>query len=208
MIGNIAYIRADNGALFPFYPDGQNNWVGKPVNLNATEPEKPPTTDPGGNNGSNVPGAKEWQWPFQYSKYVFQTGPIAPLTQFGYRINPVTHTRLLHQGLDFGAGGINGMPIPSAHDGTVEVSASVAAPYFGYGAAILIRHPDGTACLYAHRPEKFLNVGDRVKRGQVIGRVGQSGRVTGPHLHWETWEKGNVKVDPRKFMRDRGIPET
>ena len=123
------------------------------------------------------------------------------------RKNPVTGIVSRHEGLDFGVGGIAGMPIPSAHAGVVEISASASAPYFGYGAAILIRHPDGTACLYAHRTQKVLNVGDRVTKGQIIGNVGSTGRSTGPHLHWETWEKGNVKVDPRQFMKARGAPE-
>ncbi|URG18057.1 tail associated lysin [Curtobacterium phage Ayka] len=153
-------------------------------------------------------GSGEWQWPFKYSQWVFQTGPYASLAQFGMRVNPVTGIRTQHQGLDFGVGGIAGKDIPAAHAGTVEISASVAAPYFGYGAAILIRHPDGTACLYAHRPAKYLNVGDKVEKGQSVGKVGMSGQSTGYHLHWETWEKGNVKVNPRDFMKARGVPES
>lgn len=159
--------------------------------------------------GGTGGGSGEWQWPFQYSKWVIQTGTNGYLAQFNMaRKSPVTGVVRPHTGLDFGAGGINGQPIPSAHAGTVEMSASVAAPYFGYGAAILIRHPDGTACLYAHRPRKELNVGDKVTKGQIIGHVGQSGQSTGPHLHWETWEKNGTKVNPRDFMKARGAPES
>lgn len=154
-------------------------------------------------------GSGEWQWPFQYTRWVIQTGVYNQLAQFNpHRLDPFTGRYSAHTGLDFGAGGINGQPIPSAHAGVVEISASPSAPYFGYGAAILIRHPDGTACLYAHRQRKELNVGDKVTKGQIIGHVGATGWATGPHLHWETWDKGNVKVDPRKFMKARGVPET
>lgn len=153
-------------------------------------------------------GSGDWQWPFKYSQWVFQTGPYAALAQFGMRKNPVTGAYTQHQGLDFGVGGIANQDIPSAHDGVVEMSASVAQPYFGYGAAILIRHPDGTACLYAHRPAKYLNVGDTVKKGQSVGKVGMSGQSTGYHLHWETWEKDGTKVNPRDFMKARGAPES
>lgn len=202
--GDSLILHMDDGKQYRAVPTNGNMWVMAAGRVG--EPE--PTPDPGNGGGPVTPG--EWMWPFQYSVYVFQPpNPIAPLTQWNpARRNPVTGIVTAHQGLDFGAGGINGKPIPSAHDGVVEISASPSAPYFGYGAAILIRHPDGTACLYAHRQQKFLNVGDRVKKGQTIGLVGATGRVTGPHLHWETWEKGNVKVNPRQFMKDRGVKET
>lgn len=154
-------------------------------------------------------GSAGWQWPFQYSKWVIQTGENGYLAQFNpARRSPVTGVVRPHTGLDFGAGGIAGQPIPSAHAGTVELSAGLNDQYFGYGAAILIRHPDGTACLYAHRPQKELNVGDKVAKGQTIGHVGMSGQSTGYHLHWETWEKDGTKVNPRDFMKARGAPES
>jgi murein DD-endopeptidase MepM/ murein hydrolase activator NlpD len=209
--GNQLVLKSDTGKSFPAVPTGHDVWRVAPITLGAGTADPDPDPGDGGGDpgeGTPTPGGNEWQWPFQYSRWVIQTGPIAPLTQFGMRLNPVSHKYVMHQGLDFGAGGINGQPIPSAHDGIVEMSASPSAPYYGYGAAILIRHPDGTACLYAHRPQKELNVGDQVKRGQIIGHVGATGNVTGPHLHFETWEKGNVKVDPRKFMAARGVKET
>lgn len=160
-------------------------------------------------SGGGGGGSGEWQWPFQYSRFVAQSGYLGQMAQFNpARKNPVTGIVTAHQGIDFGVGGISGMVIPAAHAGTVEISASASSPYFGYGAAILIRHADGTACLYAHRVRKELNVGDKVTKGQRLGLVGATGRATGPHLHWETWEKGNVKVDPRKFMAARGVKET
>jgi len=194
-------VHMDDGTIYQAYKSAGNTFaIAKAVAQNPT-----PNPDPGPNP---EPGDGSWQWPFKYSQYVAQSGDLGYLAQFNpKRKNPVTGRITAHQGLDFGVGGINGKPIPSAHDGVVEISASAASPYFGYGAAILIRHPDGTACLYAHRQAKMLNVGDTVKKGQTIGNVGSTGQSTGPHLHWETWEKNGAKVNPRDFMKARGAPE-
>lgn len=202
--GDALTVYMDDGTQRRAAPTNGSTWILGQGRVGTPDP------DPGSGGGGGPVTPGEWQWPFQYSVYVFQPpNPIAPLTQFNpARRNPVSGIVRPHTGLDFGAGGINGKQIPSAHDGVVEISASPSAPYFGYGAAILIRHPDGTACLYAHRQQKFLNVGDKVTKGQNLGLVGATGNVTGPHLHWETWEKNNVKVNPRQFMKDRGVKET
>lgn len=165
-----------------------------------------PDPDPGdGGGGTPTPGDGKWQWPFQYSKYVFTSGPIAPLTQFGMRKNPVTGVYRLHAGLDFGAGGIAGMAIPAACAGTVVESAYNA----GMGNHVWINHDGGFQTRYFHMVRTpDVKAGDKVTRGQKLGNVGSTGNSTGPHLHWETHTTPGTPVNPRDFMKARGVPES
>ncbi len=100
---------------------------------------------------------------------------------FGYRRHPVLGYTKLHTGVDFAAP--PGTPIRAAGDGVV-IHAGWRG---GYGRTVMIRHPNGYVTLYAHqsRIARGIRKGVRVRQGQVIGYVGASGRVTGPHLHYE-----------------------
>jgi murein DD-endopeptidase MepM/ murein hydrolase activator NlpD len=99
----------------------------------------------------------------------------------------------LHQGLDFQ--GPIGAPITSSADGIVEKAGWDPQ----YGNEIIINHGDGYMTRYAHASELLVNTGDRVSRSQVIAKIGQSGRSTGPHLHFEILKNGKV-VDPQAYL--------
>ena len=104
----------------------------------------------------------------------------------------------LHAGLDIAAG--TGSPIRAAAAGTVVSAGSEGA----YGRAVRIRHADGTQTLYAHNSALLVSRGEKVAAGQQIAREGSTGRVTGPHLHFEV-RVGGKALDPRRWLRDRGV---
>jgi murein DD-endopeptidase MepM/ murein hydrolase activator NlpD len=193
----------DDGTIYTTYSATGSDWV-VTANAGKKDPVVDPKPDPGDGGGTPDPTPGDWQWPFQYSRYVFQTGPYASLAQFGYRIHPITGVKKLHMGLDFGAGGIAGMAIPAASGGTV-----VEANYNGaMGNHVIIDHAGGFRTRYFHMvATPDVRAGQTVTKGQKLGNVGSTGLSTGPHLHWETFEGGQV-VDPRGFMKRRGAPES
>ncbi|MEA2487030.1 MAG: hypothetical protein QOF16_684, partial [Actinomycetota bacterium] len=119
------------------------------------------------------------------------TGPIT--SPFGWRINPITHSRELHPGIDIGVA--YGTPIRAAGDGVV-VFAGVAG---GYGNYTLIDHGGSLATGYGHQSEIDVSVGQSVTAGEVIGKVGCTGLCTGPHLHFEVRVNG-TPVDPMPYL--------
>ena len=112
---------------------------------------------------------------------------------FGYRIDPFTKVRKMHNGMDFTAN--TGAPIYATGDGVVERADNTAS---GYGNHIVIRHGFGYESLYAHLSKYNCRPGQRVKRGDVIGFVGSTGRSEGPHCHYEVHKDGKV-VNPLNF---------
>ena len=112
---------------------------------------------------------------------------------FGYRIDPFTKVRKMHNGMDFTAN--TGAPIYATGDGVVERADNTAS---GYGNHIVIRHGFGYESLYAHLSKYNCRPGQRVKRGDVIGYVGSTGRSEGPHCHYEVHKDGKV-VNPLNF---------
>jgi len=110
---------------------------------------------------------------------------------FAWRIHPILHKRLFHEGVDFAAP--YGSPVQAAASGSVEQIGWEA----GYGNFVKVRHPSGYTTVYAHiaGAAPNLKVGDQVHRGQVIARVGSTGLSTGPHLYFELWAQGK-RVDP------------
>lgn len=112
---------------------------------------------------------------------------------FGYRIDPFTKVRKMHNGMDFTAN--TGAPIYATGDGVVERADNTAS---GYGNHIVIRHGFGYQSLYAHLSKYNCRPGQHVKRGDVIGYVGSTGRSEGPHCHYEVHKDGNV-VNPLNF---------
>jgi hypothetical protein len=109
-------------------------------------------------------------------------------------MDPFLRTPAMHTGLDFR--GSTGDPVRATANGRVE-SAGVNG---GYGKMIEIDHGNGFSTRYAHLSAIEVKVGQSVRIGQIIGRVGSTGRSTGPHLHYETRIDGEA-VDPQKFLR-------
>lgn len=121
-------------------------------------------------------------------------GEIDLSSGFGIRIDPFTRSPAMHTGLDFRAE--SGAPVRAAGAGRV-----VAAEYSGaYGNMVEIEHPQGVTSRYAHLASLAVAVGQDVQVGTVLGRVGSTGRSTGPHLHYETRLRGDA-VDPQRFLK-------
>lgn len=109
---------------------------------------------------------------------------------FGMRKHPIQGYSKMHKGIDFGAP--TGTPIYAAGDGVV----SRANWFSGYGKYVSIKHNNTYTTAYGHMSQILVKPGQRVKQGQVIGRVGSTGNSTGPHLHFEVL-KGGQHVNPR-----------
>jgi len=112
---------------------------------------------------------------------------------YGKRKNPVTKRIRLHSGLDIGAA--YGAPILAAADGVVVYSGKLSA----MGKTVQLDHGYGIQTFYAHAQKLLVSSGERVKRGQIIARVGSTGHSTGPHLHYEVRING-VPADPYYFL--------
>lgn len=112
---------------------------------------------------------------------------------FGVRDDPYTAERVMHLGVDVSAREGTGVLAPAR--GVVVY----AGPRGAYGNMIAIDHDNGIVTHYAHLSKVLVKVGDTVERGQHIGNVGNTGRSTGPHLHYEV-RVGGVPVNPRKFI--------
>jgi murein DD-endopeptidase MepM/ murein hydrolase activator NlpD len=120
---------------------------------------------------------------------------------YGYRIDPIYKTTKFHAGLDFTAP--QGTPIYATANGTVEVAGFTEG---GYGNHVVINHGYGYQTLYGHMFKVKAHVGQVVKRGEVIGYVGSTGKSTGPHCHYEVHKNG-VPVDPIYFFYNDLSPE-
>lgn len=125
---------------------------------------------------------------------------IAPLegqreitAAFGPRIHPVLKDQRLHRGVDFKAP--MGTPILATADGTI----TFAKEEHLYGLKVVIRHDEAFESLYAHLSELKVKAGDQVKKGMVIGLVGNSGASSGPHLHYEVLKDGKP-VNPADYL--------
>ncbi len=115
-------------------------------------------------------------------------------SDFGWRLDPFNGRRAFHDGVDFMAK--PGSPILAAAAGVV-----IASEYHPqYGNMIEVDHGSGLVTRYAHCSKRFVRVGDVVLKGATIGEVGSTGRVTGPHLHFEVRDHG-VPQNPARFLR-------
>ena len=112
---------------------------------------------------------------------------------FGYRSDPFTKARKMHYGMDFTAA--QGTPIYASGDGVVKNADNSLS---GYGNHIEINHGFGYVTLYAHLSKYKARKGQKVKRGDVIGYIGSTGRSQAPHLHYEVIKDGK-KVNPLNF---------
>ena len=115
-------------------------------------------------------------------------------SHYGYRADPFTGGRDLHTGVDFS--GNRNDPIYAVADGVVSFSGR----HFGYGNMVEIDHGNGYRTRYAHHTKNLVEVGEVVKTGQQIARMGATGRATGVHLHFEVWHNSRP-VNPMTFVR-------
>jgi murein DD-endopeptidase MepM/ murein hydrolase activator NlpD len=113
---------------------------------------------------------------------------------YGSRTDPFTGKRAWHQGVDFA--GAEGDHIIAVASGVVSWSGERT----GYGTLVEIAHGDGLITRYAHNRENRVEVGDLVRQGDVIALMGNSGRSTGPHVHFEIFKHGRA-VDPSSYVR-------
>jgi murein DD-endopeptidase MepM/ murein hydrolase activator NlpD len=116
---------------------------------------------------------------------------------YGWRSDPFTGMSKFHGGIDLRAA--YGQTVPAAADGRVVSAGEQGA----YGLSIVIEHSTGLQTRYAHLSAIDVAVGDSIQQGQEIGRVGQTGRATGPHLHFEVIQDGR-RVDPSRVMALNG----
>jgi murein DD-endopeptidase MepM/ murein hydrolase activator NlpD len=107
---------------------------------------------------------------------------------FGYRRDPFTRTRKFHDGIDITAP--VGTPVRATADGTVE---SIQYYRNGYGLTLVVNHGYGYKTVYAHLSLSKVKRYQKVERGEVIALVGNSGRTTGPHLHYEVQITGKAR---------------
>lgn len=120
---------------------------------------------------------------------------------FGYRVDPIYRTRMMHTGLDFTAD--KGTEVYATGDGVVE---KVESKRWGYGKCIIINHGFGYKTLYAHLSAFKVEQGQKIKRGELIGLIGSTGKSTGPHLHYEVIKDGE-KVNPIGYFHSDLTPE-
>lgn len=121
-------------------------------------------------------------------------------SSFGWRRNPVTGRHAMHEGLDFAAP--KGAPIHAASGGVVSLARYVS----GYGNMVEIVHGNGLVTRYAHASSLAVKPGDLVEKGQLVAKVGSTGRSTGSHLHFEVRMAGHP-LDPTLFLAQAKKPE-
>jgi murein DD-endopeptidase MepM/ murein hydrolase activator NlpD len=114
---------------------------------------------------------------------------------FGKRTDPFTGKPANHTGIDFA--GKKGDDIVAVADGVVTWSGD----RYGYGIMVEINHGNGYTTRYAHNDENLVEVGEEVRKGQIVARMGATGRATGPNLHFEVVREGR-RVNPVNFIRD------
>lgn len=132
----------------------------------------------------------ETVYPMEFEHVLPTEGTLT--SAFGSRLSPTTGQPGFHYGLDIAAD--EGVVIGAFADGTVrEVGES------DYGNYLIVDHADGFSTLYAHCSSISAAVGDEVKCGEEIARIGQTGNATGPHLHLEIWKDG-AALDPSDYL--------
>ena len=133
---------------------------------------------------------KLWTAPFVRPR----TGRVTSVFGSGRRVNGVWRSR--HSGLDIA--GAKGAPVRASNRGVV----ALVGDFFYGGLSIYVHHGEGLTTAYHHLSRVLVSVGDTVQRGQIIGRVGATGRVTGPHLHWGA-QYGTISFDPSDLLKLR-----
>ena len=137
--------------------------------------------------GGNASATGSLGWPVPCSTRV--------TSRFGYRSDPFTGEQRYHSGIDIDGYGNDGAPVVASDGGTV-----ITATYNdGYGNYIIIDHGNGYQTLYAHMSGLAVGNGATVSKGQTIGYLGQTGRATGTHCHFEVFINGS-RTDPAQFF--------
>ena len=113
---------------------------------------------------------------------------------FGKRKDPITGQHDFHEGIDIGCAAVT--PVRSARDGTIIVASYEG----GYGNLVIVRHSNGYETYYGHLSKFLVNEGQHVKKGDILALSGNTGRTTGPHLHYEIRKNGKA-VNPKYFSR-------
>lgn len=139
---------------------------------------------------------KDLETRFEYLECVPNLWPASGrLTSgFGNRKSPFGRGIRFHQGIDIANS--SGTNILAAGEGIITFSGNQS----GYGKTIIINHGNGYKTLYAHNRKLLVTVGDKIKKGQAIGKMGSTGRSTGSHLHFEVHKDGNP-IDPLKVLK-------
>ena len=143
-------------------------------------------------------GFRIWESLSQKHSLLEATPAISPTngwvtSDFGYRISPYTNTPSLHQGLDIAAS--PGTPVRATGSGVITHTGYDV----GYGKLVSIDHGYGILTRYGHNAEIFVVIGQKVERGDVIATVGNTGRSTGPHLHYEVRLNG-IPINPENYI--------
>jgi murein DD-endopeptidase MepM/ murein hydrolase activator NlpD len=133
-------------------------------------------------------------------RWISSTPAITPVkgiftSGFGTRSDPLTHGSGNHQGVDIAAGA--GQPVHASADGIVMIAGEQG----GLGKAVFLAHGYGLTTRYGHMSAINVHAGQKVRRGDVIGRVGSTGRSTGYHLHYEVRMDGEP-VNPLGYILD------
>ena len=115
-------------------------------------------------------------------------------SRYGTRIDPFSGKKAWHEGVDFA--GKAGSNIVAVASGIVSWSGE----RYGYGKMVEVAHGDGVITRYGHNQENLVKVGDMVRRGDIVALMGNSGRSTGPHVHFEVHKNGRP-VDPASYLR-------
>jgi murein DD-endopeptidase MepM/ murein hydrolase activator NlpD len=121
-------------------------------------------------------------------------GEVDMSSPFGMRMDPFVRGPAIHTGIDLH--GDTGDPVRATANGRV----TIASWQGGYGKMVEIDHGNGLSTRYGHMSVIDVKVGDQVRIGQTIGKIGSTGRSTGPHLHYET-RINDEAVDPQRFLR-------
>ena len=115
---------------------------------------------------------------------------------YGWRIDPIYHTRRFHEGMDFSA------PIGTDVYATGNATVKFSGWKSGYGNCVILDHGFGYETLYGHLHKSFVRAGQKVKRRDIIALVGNTGKSTGPHLHYEVHFRGNVMNPQNYYFQD------
>lgn len=115
---------------------------------------------------------------------------------YGWRIDPIYHTRRFHEGMDFSA------PIGTDVYATGNATVKFSGWKSGYGNCVILDHGFGYETLYGHLYKSFVRAGQKVKRRDVIALVGNTGKSTGPHLHYEVHFRGKVMNPQNYYFQD------
>ena len=136
-------------------------------------------------NSKYVGGELQWPVPLDYTKVT---------SGYAWRTSPITGRKELHNGIDIPAP--LGTSVYAANTGTVVI----ATWHYSYGNYIMIDHGGGIMTLYAHNSQLLVSVGDKVKKGQVIAKVGSTGDSTGNHCHFSVRNNGSF-IDPMQYFK-------